>query len=371
MKCESFSQISDLHDYLSNNLLIAYYCGFDITKPLPSCSTFRRFIRKLDNGILKEVMQSQVLQLADLGIIDTSFIGLDSTPVKANTCQNNYKAFAPNNFTNQPKSDKDCRLGVSAASNQAGEQNYKSYWGYKNHVLSDCITGLPIYEFTTPANVYDSTVTLDILAKTHEFLPLTECSFLADAAYDAKIIYNTVYDLYNGDCFIPINSRGKKHLSLMSCGNPKCDAGFAMSKDGKHHNKKRGMLMQKFSCPFKYSKDDNVCPCNHPRFIRSPEKKSRGCTKRLMLSLPKDENRLKLDRNSKEFKSVFALRTECERYNSRFKATGQERLWVRNGKSAANLNTVAHISLLAIAVAAVITKSNISYRSLKSVKRVA
>lgn len=34
MKCEGFSQISDLHDYLSNNLIIAHYCGFDITRGL-------------------------------------------------------------------------------------------------------------------------------------------------------------------------------------------------------------------------------------------------------------------------------------------------------------------------------------------------
>ena len=36
MKCEGFSQISDLHDYLSNNLIIAHYCGFDISRELPS-----------------------------------------------------------------------------------------------------------------------------------------------------------------------------------------------------------------------------------------------------------------------------------------------------------------------------------------------
>ena len=94
----------------------------------------------------------------------------------------------------------------------------------------------------------------------------------------------------------------------------------------------------------------------------------RGCTK--YITIP-DDYRLSIDRQSVEFKSVYALRTECERYNSRFKSTGQERLWVRNGNSAANLNTVAHISLLAIAVAAVITKSSVSYRCLKSVKRVA
>ena len=49
------------------------------------------------------------------------------------------------------------------------------------------------------------------------------------------------------------------------------------------------------------------------------------------------------------FKRLYVLRTECERYNSRFKGTGQERLWVRNGKSAENLNTIAHITALALA----------------------
>ena len=40
MKCEDFSQISDLHDYLSNNLIIAHYCGFDISRELPSYAKF-------------------------------------------------------------------------------------------------------------------------------------------------------------------------------------------------------------------------------------------------------------------------------------------------------------------------------------------
>lgn len=57
-----------------------------------------------------------------------------------------------------------------------------------------------------------------------------------------------------------------------------------------------------------------------------------------------------------KFKSAFALRTECERYNSRFKATAQERLWVRNRHSVENLNTLAHISLLTIAAAAFVTR---------------
>ena len=78
--------------------------------------------------------------------------------------------------------------------------------------------------------------------------------------------------------------------------------------------------------------------------------------------------RLSIDRRCLCFKRTYALRTECERYNSRFKSTGQEQLWVRNGASAANLNTLAHISALAVALAAVLHGSH-SYRSAKQLRR--
>ena len=365
MKCEGFSQITDLVDYLDNNRLIAHYCGFDITKELPSYWTYDRFIRNLDNEILQDVMHSQVLRLAELGIIDTSFIALDSTPVSANTKHNNPKSFVNNKFSkeNPPRADKDCSLGVHTASNQHNEKNFDYYWGYKNHVLVDCITGLPIYELTTGADVYDGSVAVDILKKTDSFISVKECTFIADKAYDMKGIYNIVRNVYHGDCVIPLNKRNTKSPKLLPIGNPVCEAGFAMHKDGKA--KDNGRTRQKYCCPFRQSKDFD-CPCNHKNWNNG--KKNRGCTK--YITIP-DDYRLAIDRNSIEFKSIYNLRTEAERYNSRFKSTGQERLWVRNGNSAKNLNTVAHISLLAIALAAVITNSNSNYRSFKSCKRTA
>lgn len=160
MKCEGFSQITDLADYLENNRLIAHYCGFDIMRPLPSYWTYDRFLRQLDHGVLSEIMAQQVQTLYESGIVDASFIGLDSTPISANTRQNNPKSFAKNKFSkdNHPKCDPDCALGVHSASNQHNERRYEFYWGYKNHVLVDCISGLPLYELTTPANMTDSSV---------------------------------------------------------------------------------------------------------------------------------------------------------------------------------------------------------------------
>lgn len=362
MKCEGFSQITDLADYLDNNRLIAHYCGFNIMKPLPSYWTYDRFLKKLDNGELKKIMAQQVKKLYDLGIVDASFIGLDSTPVAANTKQNNPKSFAADKFKpeNQPKADPDCALGVHSASNQHNERRYEYYWGYKNHVLVDCISGLPLYELTTPANVADSTVVEKILAAANSSLPIQECTFLGDKGYDVKAVYDLVKDIYDGEAVIPLNRRNTKNPDKLPAGRLLCSAGLAMHKDGKTFD--NGRVRQKFCCPLRTSKS-GCCPCDHKNWNNG--KRRRGCTK--YLTLPSDY-RLSIDRECLQFKRAYALRTECERYNSRFKASGQERLWIRNANSAANLNTLAHISALAVALAAVLSRSH-SYRSTKLLRR--
>ena len=235
MKCEGFTQITDLADYLDNNRLIAHYCGFNIMEPLPSYLTYDRFLKKMDNAALKEIMAAQVKKLYEMGIVDASFIGLDSTPVMANTKQNNPKSFAKNKFSkeNHPKSDPDCALGVHSASNQHNERRYEFYWGYKSHVLVDCISGLPLYELTTPGNIADSSVAAEILAAADQTISLKECAFLADKGYDVKSIYNIVKTVYEGEAFIPLNPRGTKDSKALSAGNPVCAAGLAMHKDGK------------------------------------------------------------------------------------------------------------------------------------------
>ena len=331
-------------------------------KPLPSYWTYDRCLRQLNNGALKSIMANLVRKLYELGIVDASVIGLDSTPVMANTKQNNPKSFAKNKFSKEshPKSDPDRALGVHSATNQHNERRYEFYWGYKSHVLVDCISGLPLYELTTSANIMDSTVAVDILAATNQIPPLQGCSFLADKGYDVKSIYNTVKSVYEGEAFIPLNPRGTKASEAISVGNPICAAGLAMHKDGKTTD--NGRTRQKYCCPFRQSKT-SVCPCNHKNWNNG--KKNRGCTK--YKTVP-DDYRLSIDRSCLYFKRTYALRTECERYNSRFKASGQERLWVRNGVSAANLNTLAHISALAVALAAVLYGSH-SYRSAKRLRR--
>ncbi|WP_250160061.1 transposase [Caloranaerobacter azorensis] len=79
MKCEKFSHITELIDYLNNNLYIAHLCGFDIMKPLPSYWTFERFIKNIDNQFFSNIMKKLVLHLKDLGFISNSFVSADAT----------------------------------------------------------------------------------------------------------------------------------------------------------------------------------------------------------------------------------------------------------------------------------------------------
>ena len=71
-------------------------------------------------------------------------------------------------------------------------------------MLVDCISGLPLYELTTPANAADSTIVEEILATANSTLPLQQ-TLLGDKGYDVKAVYELVKDIYNGEAVIPLN----------------------------------------------------------------------------------------------------------------------------------------------------------------------
>jgi len=80
MQAERFGKITDLADYLRNNLIIAHLCGIDITKPL-----FRRFINEFAHDYLTTIFKNQVNILKYLGVISGEFVSMDSTHIKGNT----------------------------------------------------------------------------------------------------------------------------------------------------------------------------------------------------------------------------------------------------------------------------------------------
>lgn len=364
MNCEHFREITLLHDFLNSNLKIAQLCGFDITKKLPSYSVFQRHIHDIENIDLKKIMKSQVATLTNLGAINNSILSVDSTPIKANTKYNNPKCFSKNKFSkdNHPKADKDCKLGVHTANNEDTDKNYAFYWGYKNLVMCDAKSGLPIYELTLTGEQSDVSNLINFLDKIDNWFSLKNSKILADKGFDSKANYNHIKDVLHAKAFIAKNKRNTKILKTLSSGNPLCEAGLAMHKDGKQYLK--GSIKQKYCCPFRTSTDDFKCPCNHQKYNNGH--KNRGCIKYKSIGT---DYRATVDETSTYFKFYYSKRTESERYNSRFKNLNLENASVRNKNSISNLNTLGHICLLAVALAAILTNKGDKLRSLSNLKR--
>lgn len=364
MKLQSIKEITALRDYLFLNLKIAYLCGFDITKPLPSYSVFQRFIKNFNNKILKQIMKNQVIQCSNLEILSSEITCVDSTPIKANTKFNNPKCFSSNKFKkcNQPKSDYDCKLGVHSANNEDTNKNYKFYWGYKSLIICDAKSGLPIYEETYTADKTDISSFVNFIKRANKYFSLEKSIVIADKGFDSKKNYNCIKDDLNGIAIIAKNKRNTKDSESIAAGNLICPAGLAMHKDGKQYLK--DYIKQKYRCPFAQSQNDLLCPCNHPKYFNNAKK--RGCIKYKSIGT---DYRSSVDETSKYFKNLYSKRTECERHNARLKNLNLEYVSVRNFNSVQNLYTLGHICLLSVAIAAKKQNLDSMIKSLVKFKR--
>jgi hypothetical protein len=76
-------------------------------------------------------------------------------------------------------------------------------------------------------------------------------------------------------------------------------------------------------------------------------------------------------RDSIFFKKIYDLRTESERYNSRWKSLNIEQASVRNINSVITLNTTGHIFLSTIVIAAIKSGCAGKYKSLSGLRMTA
>lgn len=235
--------------------------------------------------------------------------------------------------------------------------------GYKNLVMCDAKSGLPIYEVTLTGEQADVSNLINFLDVIDSWFSLKNSKLLADKGFDSKAnYYNHIKDVLHAKASIAKNRRNTKTLDTLPCGNPLCEAGLAMHKDGKQYLK--GSIKQKYCCPFRTSKDDSKCPCNHPKY--NNDHKNRGCIKYKSIGT---DYRAAVDETSDYFKFFYSMRTESERYNSRFKNLNLENASVRNKRSVSNLNTLSHICLLAVAIASILTNKGDNLRSLSNLKQ--
>jgi hypothetical protein len=374
---KAIKTLSELSFELSSNLGIAYILGFD--KRIPSRHRFEEFLHKMPNQLLQEIRNAQLKTLVELGVISGKYLSIDSTPIVAWVKQNNPKVFVERKFdkTKFPQGDPDARLGFMSLQYKAKYSKERQleffktsskdnrqiiyFWGYRNHVIFDSLSELPVFEKTLPANVAECTVTVQAFKELKKHFKCSPKGILADAAHDTEYIRKYIRCSLKAKDFIPINPRAKKQDIKFTKHNTRvCIAGLEMCPWGKF--KDRGRIRRKFVCPIIHLKSfakkyNRQCPVNHPKFSKG------GCY--AYTRIDKSYRSPVINPTSEYFKKIYKMQSGSERGFSRLLNFYMQRPMLTRLNAVSNHCTLAHISILAIAITAVKAKQKSKIRFIR------
>jgi len=354
---------SDLVRELSENLELAYLFGFNPEKPL-YIELFSAFLKDIPNSVLQEVKKSLVNQLIEIKQIHGKYLSFDATNIPIKVRENNLKTSVSSRFdkTNIPKGDPDCRLGIMVHFPKPFKKEIRYFWGYKNFVLADAISEFPVLEITKPANVHDVKPALPLLRQMKQTYNFKVSGVTADSALDSHDILAFILDDMKATPYIKRNPRGTgSKLPLSPSGKRICIAGFEMLYWGKFKDGNR--IRKKFVCPIthskKFRKEHPFCPWFHSSFD-----KGNGCT--AYTQEISDDIRKRINYESAKFEKIYNLRTGSERIFSRLLTLCMQNPEVKGLSSVSNHCTIAHITVLLVALAAAKSGSKDKSRFVKS-----
>jgi len=360
-----FPYLTDLSFELNNNPSVSKALGFNPMKPAPSRERFSSFLHDIDHQELISIRQQLVQKLINVGAVSGNSIAIDSCPIVALLKENNLKTSISDRFdkTKKPAGDRDARLGVLIHFPTPFQKEVRYFWGYRNHVISDTDTELPIWEVTRPANVSDINVAKNLIQEACSFFNLNIQSVLGDANYDSEDLLKFIIKDLNASAVIPHNPRNEHAKGYqIKDGKVICDANLTMHRRGKMRPKKTGILYCQYSCPIHYDKQIRyqhiTCPIFHPKFF-----KGKGCNVLIRLE-PSIRSEISYD--TQEFKELYKKRTSVERIFSRLLAIAMQHPTVRGYNANRNHATIAHISVLLVALTAYLTGQQDKMRFVKS-----
>jgi len=361
----SIPTLLELSREIKNYPQIAQICNFS---SFPSVERFSSFLKDTSNELLQAVREDLVKELIALGQITGRYISADSCPIKANVKENNLKTTVANRFDKAriPKGDPDARLSAYVVF--PDKKKVQFFWGYRNFILNDAITELPIAEITQPANVYEQHLIIPQLKHVKKLFKLPIEAVLGDSAFDTYNIIEFIVKELKAKPVIAKNPRRSKdpNIKLSRKGIPICVAGFEMVSQGKFYDKEQNRMRHKFICPIKASKKFArkvgwFCPWNHPKFFSNRY----GCTTNLRIDVD-TSIRQNIDYGSQTFKKLYNLRSSTERIFSRLLSILMQRPSVIGLNATRNVCTIAHITVLSIALAAIKTGHKDKARFVKS-----
>jgi hypothetical protein len=146
------ASLADLAFELENNPMMAEVLGFPAFQRPPSKERFSCFLRTTVNRDLQCIRLGLVRALKDEKVISGHIIALDSSAIEANVRENNLKTAVKDRFdkSRRLKGDPDARLGVEIHYPKPFKRKIEFFWGYRNHMINDTDSELPIHEVTYP-----------------------------------------------------------------------------------------------------------------------------------------------------------------------------------------------------------------------------
>jgi len=361
------SSFSDLVRELSDNPELAFLLGFNPKKPL-YVEIFSAFLKKMPHNCLEEIKNCLIVELIEMGEITGEYLSFDSTNILAKVKENNLKTSIASRFdkTRLPKGDPDCRLGVMVHFPQPFKKEIRFFWGYKNSVLADAVSELPILEVTKPANVHDTKIALPLLREIDERFNFKISGILADAALDSPDVLSFILDDIKAAPYIPRNPRNTGHprskLAVSPSGKRVCLAGFEMLDWGKF--KEGNRIRRKFVCPITHSKRFSQKYPSCPLLSSSLFNKKNGCTS--YIQVISDDVRKRIEYGTEKFKKMYSMRTGSERIFSRLLSLCMNNPGVKGLNAVSNHATIAHTTVLLVALAAIKSGNKDKTRFVKS-----
>jgi hypothetical protein len=344
--------LSELCYTLKDNPSAAIRCGFDIRKPLPSIQRFSDFLINTYHDDLENIRIDLAKELIQINIISGNYLSIDSCPILANVKENNLKTNVKDRFNKSRicKGDPDAKLGVIVTFAKS-KKEISYFWGYRDHVVIDAQSELPIWNITKPANVFDTVMFIPMFDLIRNNLSLNIGAVLADGIYDTSTILKYVINTIKAKPRIARNIRNsasQNNLKFSKNNNPYCDAAIEMLPKGTFYDKKQDRYRRKWVCPLHHSKKYQyqyiVCPAFHPKFFDQ-----KGCYRYIRVD---EDIRTQIDYGSNSFKNDYNFRTGSERVFSRLLDICMQYPPVKGLKATCNFVTIAHITVLLVALTA-------------------
>jgi hypothetical protein len=341
--------LTDLAFELRNNPMICQAVGLDLYKNPPSLERFSEFLRDTPHAALQNIRIQLVKTLLEERLITGKHLVMDSCPILAKVRENNLKTSASKRFdkTRILKGDPDARLGVLADFSSSSKKQIRYFWGYRNHILVDAQEELPVWEITHPADINEIHQAIPLLQITEETFSLNIQIVSGDALYDSEKILRFIIEDLHAQAVIPRNLRTERPTYTLKGTDLYCQADLPMRRKGKMTIKKAGITYLQYCCPIHFGREKQrhlFCPANHPKFLSQ-----KGCNILIRLTPSIREH---IDYGSEAFKELHKQRTSVERVFSRLLSIAMQDPPGIGIQATRNYCTIAHITVLLVALAA-------------------